>query len=118
MTNLIKNTSLAAVIALLAAPAFAQTNQITPEQVVESLEGQGYTEVVPVEGEDANEDTLVATAVNPDGVSVTIVYNKGTGEVVSATAAGAQAAQEAAEAPAEAAAEAAAEAEAEAMPAN
>lgn len=84
MTNFIKTTSFAAALALLGVPALAE---ITPEQVVESLEGQGYTEVTIVEGEQGREDgdTLVANAVNADGVQVSVVYNKGTGEVISAT---------------------------------
>ncbi|WBU58983.1 hypothetical protein [Paracoccus albus] len=84
MTNFIKTTSFAAALALLGVPAIAQ---ITPEQVVESLEGQGYTEVMIVEDEQDNSDadTLVATANNADGVAVTVVYNKDTGEVISAT---------------------------------
>lgn len=84
MTNFIKTTSFAAALALLGVPALAD---ITPEQVVESLEAQGYTEVMIVEDEqdNADADTLVATATNADGVPVSVVYNKGTGEVISAT---------------------------------
>lgn len=83
MTNLFRTTTFAATLALLGLPALAQ---ITPEQVVASLEGQGYTDVTIVDqADDSDGTTTVASGTSPEGVAVIVVYNTGTGEVVSAT---------------------------------
>lgn len=76
-----KITPLAAAFAFMAVPAFAQ---ITTDQVNESLEGQGYTEIT-ITAED--ETSISASAVSGEGQAVNIVYDRASGAVQSATAA-------------------------------
>ncbi|WBU55847.1 PepSY domain-containing protein [Paracoccus sediminicola] len=83
MKTTIKTTSIAAAFALFALPSVAQ---ITSEQVISSLEGQGYSDVQIVAEDD---DVISTTAVSSEGQAVNVIYDRETGAVRSATAANA-----------------------------
>lgn len=72
---------LAAALAGAAIPALAE---VTAQQVTESLQGQGYSDidVAPV----AN-GQIVTRATSADGVEVNVVYDSETGQVIAAEAA-------------------------------
>ncbi len=90
MTKMSRTTTLAAALALISMPALAQ---VTAEQVTQSLEGQGYTNIQVASEVDGH---IATTATNAEGVAVVIVHDAATGQVVSAAAAEAQPAQDAA----------------------
>lgn len=90
MTKMSRTTTLAAALALISMPALAQ---VTAEQVTQSLEGQGYTNIQVAPEVDGH---IATTATNAEGVAVVIVHDAATGQVVSAAAAEAQLAQDAA----------------------
>lgn len=82
MTKIFKTTTLGAALALIAMPALAQ---VTPEQVTESLAGQGYTDIQVAPEADGR---ITSTATNAEGVAVVIIHDSATGQVVSAAAEG------------------------------
>ncbi|MBA4490427.1 PepSY domain-containing protein [Paracoccus sp. S1E-3] len=87
MTKISRTTTFAAALALISMPALAQ---VTAEQVTQSLEGQGYTDIRVSPEVDGH---IATTATDAEGVEVVIVHDASTGQVVSAAAADAQPAQ-------------------------